>query len=57
MYKRQSDPTAQGVSSVSFVHQVPLLEFQRLTSAKLRRIICLIEDSVEHLVKVGIANP
>ena len=32
-----SDPSEQSVSSVSFVHQVPFLEFQRLTSAKLRR--------------------
>jgi hypothetical protein len=51
-----ADPSRQTVSSVSFNHQVPLLEFQRLTRAKVRRIISLIEDSVDHLVKIGIAS-
>ncbi len=51
-----ADPTRQTVSSVSFTHQVPFLEFQRLTKAKLRRIITLLEDSIDHLVKIGIAG-
>ncbi len=51
-----ADPTKQTVSSVSFTHQVPFLEFQRLTKAKLRRIITLLEDSIDHLVKIGIAG-
>jgi hypothetical protein len=51
-----ADPTRQTVSSVSFNHQVPFLEFQRLTSAKLRRIISLTEDTLDHLVKIGVAS-
>jgi hypothetical protein len=52
-----ADPSRQTVSSVTFLHQVPFLEFQRLTSAKLRRIISLTEDTLDHLVKIGVARP
>ena len=51
-----SDPNAATPSTVSFLHQVPFLEFPRLTSAKLRRIISLLEDSLDHLLKIGIAG-
>ncbi|MBU6450745.1 MAG: hypothetical protein KGS72_03125 [Cyanobacteria bacterium REEB67] len=51
-----ADTTKQTVSSVSFVHQVPFLEFQRLTSAKLRRLFSLIEDSLDHLLKIGVIS-
>jgi len=56
LWSINSDPTRQVVSSASFVHQVPFLEFSRLTSAKIRRVITMIEDSLDHLVKIGIAS-
>lgn len=56
LWSINSDPSRQTISSVSFIHQVPFLEFPRLTSAKLRRIITLTEDSLDHLVKIGVAG-
>jgi hypothetical protein len=52
-----ADPTGETVSTVRFIHQVPFLEFQRLTSAKVRRIISLTEYTLDSLVKIRIAEP
>jgi hypothetical protein len=51
-----SDATKETVSSVQFVNQMSFLEFPRITSAKLRRIISLVEDTLDQLVKIGVAS-